>query len=56
MHKTLSCPNCRNELPLEEWKVFRNYDETRTKDAQILNQAERLFNPDEYVEKSMDLF
>ena len=56
LHKTLSCPNCRNELPLEKWKVFRNYDTTRTKDAQILNQAERLFNPDEYVEKSMDLF
>ena len=33
LNKELSCPNCRNELPLNKWKVLRNYDEMRTKDA-----------------------
>ena len=56
LKKKLSCPNCRNELPLEKWKVFRNYDEIRTNDAQILNQAEKSFNSNEYIDKSMNLF
>ena len=56
LNKILSCPNCRNELPFEKWKVFRNYDEIRTKDAQILNQAEKSFNSDEYLDKTMHLF
>ena len=56
LNKPLSCPNCRNEMPLDKWKVFRNYDETRTKDAQILNQAEKSFNSNEYIDKSMNLF
>ena len=56
LNKKLSCPNCRNELPLEKWKVFRNYDEIRTNDAQILNQAGKSFNSNEYLDKSMNLF
>ena len=56
LNKILSCPNCRNELPLEKWKVFRNYDETRTKDAQILNQLGKSFNSNEYIDKATNLF
>ena len=57
MNKRLSCPNCRNELPLEQWKVLRNYDEMRTKDALIYNQlGKKSFNSNEYVYKSMSLF
>ena len=56
LNKELSCPNCRNELPLEKWKEFRNYDEIRTKDAQLLNQADKSFNSNEYIDKSMNLF
>ena len=56
LNKELSCPNCRNELPLEKWKVFVNYDEIRTKDAQLLNQADKSFNSNEYIDKSMNLF
>ena len=56
LRKTLSCPNCRNELPFNKWKVFINYDEVRTKDAQILSQAEKSFNSNEYIDKSMNLF
>ena len=56
LNQALSCPNCRNELPLEKWKVLRNYDETRTKDAQILNQLGKSFNSNEYIDKLSDLF
>ena len=43
-------------MPLDNWKEFRNYDEIRTKDAQILNQADKSFNSNEYIDKSMNLF
>ena len=56
LNKILSCPNCRNESSIEKWKVFRNYDETRTKDAQIINQLSKSFNSNEYIDKSIDLF
>ena len=56
LNKKLSCPNCRNELAFENWKVLRNYDETRTKDAEILNQIGKSFNSDEYIDKSKSLF
>ena len=56
IHKQLSCPNCRNELSLEKWKVFRNYDEIRTKDAEILNQIGKNYNSNEYIDKSINLF
>ena len=54
--KNLSCPNCRNELPFEKWKVLRNYDEMRTKDAQILNQIGKTINTNEYIDKSLNLY
>ena len=56
LRKRLSCPNCRNELPLEKWKEKRNYDENRTQDAKILAQLGKNFNPDEYSKKSINLF
>ena len=36
--------------------MLRNYDEMRTKDAQILNQLGKPFNSDEYIDKSTNLF
>ncbi len=56
LKKKLSCPNCRNELPFEQWKVLRNYDETRTKDAEILNQIGKSFNSNEFIDKSISLY
>ena len=56
LNKVLSCPNCRNESPIEDWKVLRNYDENRTKDALILNYLGKSFNSNEYFDKSMSLF
>ena len=41
---------------MDKWKVFVNYDEIRTKDAQLLNQADKSFNSNEYIDKSMNLF
>ena len=54
--KRLSCPNCRNVLALEKWKVLRNYDEIRTKDALLFNQLGKSFDSNEYIDKSMNLF
>jgi len=58
MDGRLSCPNCRNELPLEQWKVLRNFDEMRTKDALIYNQLGKSSNSNsnDYMHKSMSLF
>ena len=56
LRKRLSCPNYRNELPLEKWKEKRNYDENRTQDAKILVQLGKNFNPDKYSKKSKNLF
>jgi len=54
--KELTCPNCRNELPFDNWKVQRNHDENRTKDVAILNQIGKSFNLDKYADKSLTLF
>ena len=56
LNKILTCPNCRYELDIEDWKVLRNYDENRTKDAQMMNQLKKSFNPDKYFKKSINLF
>ena len=34
----LSCPNCRNELPLSKWKEKLDYIENRQKEADIMNK------------------
>ena len=54
--KPLTCPNCRNKMPLNDWKVLLNYDENRAKDAEILNQIGKTFNPGEFTRKSINLF
>ena len=56
LNKVLSCPNCRNELPFEEWKVLKNFDENRTKDAEMINQLGKTFNSDAYINKSQILY
>ena len=38
----LICPNCRNELPLENWKYKLNYEENR------LNEAEKMDKINQY--------
>ena len=43
-------------MALEKWKVLRNYDEIRTKDALIFNHLGKSSNSNEYMDKSMSLF
>ena len=33
----LSCPNCRNELPLEQWKPKLDFEDNRKNDAEMIN-------------------
>ena len=32
------CPNCRDELPLKEWKEKVNYNDNRKKEAEFMNK------------------
>lgn len=34
----LSCPNCRNELPFEEWKEKLNFEENRINDGELIEK------------------
>lgn len=34
----LSCPNCRNELPLDKWKKKLNYEDNRKDEEKNINQ------------------
>ena len=36
--KILSCPNCRNELPLDKWNKKLDYDNIRKDEANIINK------------------
>ena len=35
---TFSCPNCRNETPIEKWKKQLNYEDNRKYNADLLNK------------------
>ena len=41
-NKTLTCPNCHNELPLDEWNKKLNYEENRKDFANVLDQLNKL--------------
>ena len=41
-NKTLTCPNCNNELPLDEWNKKLNYEENRKDFANLLDQLNKL--------------
>ena len=56
-NKKLSCPNCRNELPLNKWKEKLDFKETRENDANIMSQMNSgSLSPNEYIIKSNELF
>ena len=40
-HKLLNCPNCRNELPLDQWKQKLDFEEDRKKVADVLNKINK---------------
>ena len=37
-NEELICPNCKNELPLENWKHKLNYEEHRLNEAEKMNE------------------
>ena len=56
-HLKLSCPNCRNELPLNKWKEKLDFKEMREKDADIMSQMNSgSLSPNQYIIKSNKLF
>ena len=55
-NKKLSCPNCRNELPLNKWKEKLDFKETRENDANIMSQMNSgSLSPNDYIIKSNEL-
>ena len=61
-YKELNCPNCRKELPLEEWKAKLDFEEIRKNDAEIMNLLNELDDSSssmkysDYIEKSLEIF
>ena len=40
-NQPLSCPNCRNELPLEKWNKKLDYEENRKNEAKIMEKINK---------------
>ena len=43
-NKTLTCPNCRNELPFEKWNKKLDYEDDRKFNANLMNEINKLKN------------
>ena len=65
--KELFCPNCRNELPIEQWNKKLDYENNRKVDANLLNQVNELKDNEKilfeiikkyekYIEKTILIF
>ena len=66
LNRNFTCPNCRNELPLDEWNKKIGYEENRKDFANLLDQLNKLSdnsskgngiikNYDLSIEKSMEI-
>ena len=58
-YSTLNCPNCRKELPLDEWKEKLDFEEIRKNDAEIMDlliKRDILENCKEYIKRSSEIF
>ena len=56
-HKTLSCPNCRHELPIEQWKNNINYEKNRRNEIEIINELNKnTISFNKYKEKTSNIF
>ena len=53
-NKILSCPNCRKELPLEQWKKKLNFDENRNDVANLMNKINEYRN-DKNLRKNINV-
>ena len=50
-NKTLSCPNCRNELPLIKWKKRLNFEEIRQNEANMMNELKKFKDRNDIFQK-----
>ena len=41
-NENLNCPNCRNELPIDQWKQKLDFDEDRTKAAEFIDKMNQI--------------
>ena len=48
-NEELSCPDCRNKLPLQQWKQKLDYEDNRKEIAEIMNKLYQL-----KLEKNLD--
>jgi len=53
-NKILSCPNCRKELPIEQWKKKLNFDENRNYVANLMNKINEYRN-DKNLRKNINV-
>ena len=53
-NKILSCPNCRKELPIEQWKKKLNFDENRNDVANLMNKINEYRN-DKNLRKNINV-
>ena len=54
---TLSCPNCRNKLPLKGWKEKLDFKENRENDAYLMSRMnDNSLNSNQYTEKLNESF
>ena len=54
---TLSCPNCRNKLPLKGWKEKLDFKENRENDAYLMSRInDNSSGSNQYSEKSNESF
>ena len=50
-NKILSCPNCRKELPLKEWKQRLDYEESRKNEANMMNIIKQFKDSNDIIQK-----
>ena len=48
-YRNLTCPNCRNELPLDKWQKKIGYDEMRNNDIEIVKQNIKSFKDNKFI-------
>ena len=59
-NKNFSCPNCRNELSIENWNKKLNFEDNRKEDGNLMNtineQNNMIQKYEVYIRKSINMF
>ena len=51
LNKILNCPNCRNQLPLKNWKKRLNFEEIRQNEAKMMNEIKNYKDKNDIFQK-----